>query len=64
MPESFTCSHCRKTFEKLWTDEEARQEYAQNFPAMSKEPKAQVCDDCYREIMAWAEIAFSEPKYG
>jgi hypothetical protein len=45
------------TFRKAWSDAEARAEYEENFPttAASTEPTETVCEDCYRQILAWVE---------
>lgn len=50
---TYTCGNCGKTFEKGWSDEEARAEYQQNFPETQGHPEALVCDDCYRAIREW-----------
>jgi hypothetical protein len=53
MTAHFTCENCGGTFEKGWSDEEARAEAIGTFGAMPAEP-AQVCDECYDMIMEWA----------
>ena len=49
----FKCAHCDGVFEKEWTDEEAKQEFAERFPAeaKSKEHTVVVCDDCYKALL-------------
>jgi hypothetical protein len=47
---------CGGTFAKVWTDEEARAEYQQTFADIpADEPIEVVCENCYQQIMAWAE---------
>lgn len=58
--ESYTCERCGGTFTKGWSDEEALTEAQDLFPAAHiAEPadQATVCDPCFREIMAWAEVS-------
>ena len=51
----YTCAHCRKRFRSSWSDEEARQEAAENFPGLNVDTEAAViCDDCFE--------AMKEPK--
>jgi hypothetical protein len=38
-------------FENGWTDEQARQEFADKFGRPVNKSDAVVCDDCYRMIM-------------
>lgn len=45
--DTFTCSGCGETFEKGWSEEEARNEFAEVFPNMKIEEACLVCDDCY-----------------
>jgi len=57
--ESYTCERCGGTFTKGWSDEEAAAEAQDLFPAghiAAPEDQATVCDPCFREIMAWAEV--------
>lgn len=50
-PDCFTCDACGGTFEKGWTDAEARAEAdALGFDG----PYGTLCDDCHVEFMAWA----------
>lgn len=58
MSDTYTCAECGRTFVKTWTDEEALAEMAEmveNFGDVPPEERATVCDDCYEEIMGWAE---------
>ena len=50
---TFTCSSCKLTFPKGWSDEEARAEYEATFGAA---PRGDVvCDDCYKAFMGGVE---------
>ncbi len=48
MSEQFTCSACRRTFDKEWTDEEAMNEATTLFPDVHD--LVVVCDDCWWEM--------------
>jgi hypothetical protein len=52
-PNEFKCHHCGGVFEKGCTDEEATQEYVENFGQVvaTHDDGYVVCDDCYNEIM-------------
>ena len=51
----FTCDLCHETYEKEWSDEEATEEYARDFPLSShmEEPTSTVCDDCHHTLTSW-----------
>lgn len=49
----FTCSRCRQRFQKLWTDEEARQEMERTLKPLGGQ-LAVLCDDCYAKFISWA----------
>lgn len=54
-PRTFHCANCKKNFmitDRAWTEEDARAEAARNFPGLRKEEQAQVCDDCFKELVA------------
>jgi hypothetical protein len=51
MDDTFTCSECRQTFEKGWTDLDAAEELEASFGIADTSHCDVVCDDCYREIM-------------
>ena len=51
MNPEFKCEMCEGIFEKEWSDEESQAEMEENFPGLTKENAAQVCDDCYSKIM-------------
>ena len=48
---TFICSLCGKEEKKEISDEEAEQEYKEEFGQDAPEDKAIVCDDCYKSIM-------------
>lgn len=54
---TFECGNCHGVFLKGQTDEEARAEYEMAMPqaAQRGDEEDVVCDDCYRQIMAWAK---------
>jgi len=47
----YQCALCNGIFEKGWTDEEALEEYKNNFSDCKHEDYDVVCDNCYKEIM-------------
>jgi hypothetical protein len=50
--DTYMCGMCHETYELAWTEREAREEAAENFPGMDVEEQgALVCDDCYRKVM-------------
>lgn len=49
--ELFRCEGCGAEFEKAWTEEEARAEAAASFPSVPASKMAQVCDDCYQQLV-------------
>jgi len=53
MRNKFTCAHCGNTFVKGWTDEEAREEYKENFPETQGDEEDVVCSNCYTAILHW-----------
>jgi len=55
MTKTFTCENCHQEFNKGWSDEEQEEEMEKNFPGLSEDDRAEVCDDCYKEMMAWAK---------
>jgi hypothetical protein len=50
--DTFTCECCGKTYEKVWSDEEAWAEARQLHSPAELEATVVVCDDCFQEIMA------------
>lgn len=49
----FTCSVCKETFSKGWSDEEAKVEAQENFGDLTQSPQEVVCDACYQKFMKW-----------
>lgn len=49
MSREFTCGRCGETFEKTWTDEEAKHEKTAIFGAIPLAACVVVCDDCWRK---------------
>ena len=45
-----TCENCGTVFESAWTEKEARDEAARNYPGLNVDAPstAVVCDDCYK----------------
>lgn len=54
MTDEYTCDNCGRTFEKTWSDDDALAEATELFGEIPPEERAIVCDDCWREIMAWS----------
>jgi hypothetical protein len=53
-PATFTCETCGGTFLAIRPDDEAQAEAVHTFGVRGDAPgMAVVCDDCYREFMAW-----------
>jgi len=52
MANEYTCAMCGNTYSKGWTDEEANNEYMENFgPVIATHDEGvMVCDDCYNKI--------------
>jgi hypothetical protein len=51
---SYRCEECGGVFENGWSDEEAAAEAENNFPGMTPEDAATVCEDCFNDLMAMA----------
>ena len=58
--ESYTCENCGGTFTKGWSDEQAQAESESLYPAQDLEETGIVCDNCFRKIMAWAQVNMPE----
>jgi hypothetical protein len=57
MTEQFICAICKGTFNKGWSDEEARQERLEIFGnAFKDEDCVLVCDDCYVKPLSYKEL--------
>jgi len=50
MSNPFKCDKCGEVFNSTWTDGNALEEMRSDFGDLSKEERAIVCDDCYKEI--------------
>jgi DNA-directed RNA polymerase subunit RPC12/RpoP len=48
----YTCAECGRTFPREQTNEDAMQEYKDQFPHDPEEDLVLVCDECYDEILA------------
>jgi hypothetical protein len=51
--ETFTCDECKREFENAGTEEEAEQEFEDNFGKHMGEERAVLCDDCFHDFMKW-----------
>jgi hypothetical protein len=49
-PNQYECAACGGIFDKVGSDEDADKEYAGLFPTHSDEPRAVVCDDCFKKM--------------
>jgi hypothetical protein len=50
--DEFTCWLCGEVYSKLWSDEEAKEEYENVFESeFDEENTSIVCDDCYKKMM-------------
>jgi hypothetical protein len=48
--EQFTCVICKGTFDKGWSDDEAKEELANTFPGFTAGQCVLICDDCFKEL--------------
>ena len=60
MSEEYTCAHCGGTWEKAWTDEEAKAESKELGLWIEPEDRQTaddemviVCDDCFQAMQSW-----------
>ncbi len=58
MTKQFTCAICQGTFDKGWSDEEARQERLKLFGEWMDEDCVTVCNDCFVKppSQEWKEL--------
>lgn len=49
----FTCWKCREIFDAEWSDEEALAESKFLWGDLPKEEMSPLCDDCFKEFIAW-----------
>lgn len=47
----YQCALCGEVFEKIWTQEEAIEEFKNNFGKDDIEGCVELCDDCYKIVM-------------
>lgn len=52
MGKTYVCDECGETCTTDWSDEEAHAERERNFPGIPMGQMAQVCDVCFKRIMA------------
>jgi hypothetical protein len=57
--EAYECANCHGTFTKVIDDEEAMAEYEATWQS-AEGPLDIVCDDCYAQIAAWAQLDHPE----
>jgi DNA-directed RNA polymerase subunit RPC12/RpoP len=53
--QSYICESCGETYVSDWTDSEADTEALEKWGPLAAEDRAVVCDDCFREFIAWHE---------
>ena len=53
--KTFTCDACGGTFDSEWTDEVAAAEHEERWGVPPDEDAAVVCDECYKELLAFDE---------
>ena len=65
-PNEYRCENCLEVYERDRPDTETQAEYEANFPnaARQKVPQAIVCDDCYKEMIAWKDPKEADREYG
>ena len=57
----YTCEVCHGTFNKTRSDEEAREEMQALWRTQEgDDDPGIVCDDCFKDVMAWAETNHPE----
>lgn len=56
MINQFTCAVCQGTFNKGWTDEEARQERSEIFGEWKDEDCVIICNDCFVKRLSYEEL--------
>jgi hypothetical protein len=55
--DRYICERCGGRFVKTRSDEEAEAERRSLWtPEANADPQAIICDDCFREFVAWAKV--------
>lgn len=49
----YTCRLCGATFESTWSDDDAWAEAVRQFPGITPQDAAVVCEDCFVELQGW-----------
>lgn len=62
LKQHYICAECGNTYEKIWSDSQAAQEFEGHFPGMSLEDAVIVCDECFNENMALNHHPIGEPR--
>ena len=67
-PGQYRCDGCQGVFKKGWSDEEAKQEFYNDFPGDPiDETTALICDDCYEAMLQdmrnkpWKYVGLLQP---
>ena len=50
--ETYACAACGETFEKAWTDDEAKAEAKELWGDIPEDQMVIICDDCHKRGMA------------
>lgn len=59
--ESYECAVCHGVFLKTRSDEEALAEMRETWqPTSDDDDLGTVCDDCFQQVMAWAQTQAPE----
>lgn len=64
MARTFKCEACGGTFEADWADAERDAESKELWGDLEQSEKAEVCDDCFKEFMAWHGAPAPQEKEG
>ena len=58
MEESYVCPACRRTFDKIETDDEVMEEARVMWGNVDPEQLVTVCDECFKAVMVKFGIVF------
>lgn len=50
---TYVCAECGGTFTSGRSEEDARAEFAREFPGATFQGAAQLCEDCWQEFQGW-----------